>query len=90
MQSDTYTHAPKLRLCLYTQFLFCKLDPNLKQLGKVEDDVPMLFKRLNYPFQVGLKLTLVLIADTHLQAHAQVMMMQTHSHTWQPQIKSLE
>lgn len=35
------------------QFLFQKFDPALKAFGKVEDEVPLFFKRLNYPFQVG-------------------------------------
>ena len=35
------------------QFLFQKADPNLKLLGKVEEDVPVVFKRLGYPFQIS-------------------------------------
>jgi hypothetical protein len=34
------------------QFLFQRFDPALKAFGKVEDEVPLFFKRLNYPFQV--------------------------------------
>lgn len=36
------------------QFLFQKFDPALGKVafGKVEDEVPLFFKRLNYPFQV--------------------------------------
>lgn len=34
-------------------FLFRQVDPNLnaKNLGKIEEEVPQLFKRLKYPFQ---------------------------------------
>lgn len=35
------------------QFLFQKVDPNLKLPGKVEEDVPVVFKRLGYPFQIS-------------------------------------
>ncbi|XP_024379688.1 uncharacterized protein [Physcomitrium patens] len=35
------------------QFLFQKVDPNLKLSGKVEEDVPVVFKRLGYPFQIS-------------------------------------
>lgn len=35
------------------QFLFQKVDPNMKLSGKVEEDVPVVFKRLGYPFQIS-------------------------------------
>ena len=35
------------------QFLFQKADPTLKLFGKVEEDVPVVFKRLGYPFQIS-------------------------------------
>lgn len=35
------------------QFLFQKVDPNMKFLGKIEEDVPVVFKRLGYPFQIS-------------------------------------
>ncbi|KAG0561062.1 hypothetical protein KC19_9G034300 [Ceratodon purpureus] len=34
------------------QFLFQKVDPNMK-LGKAEEDVPVVFKRLGYPYQIS-------------------------------------
>jgi kinetochore protein NDC80 len=34
------------------QFLIQQFDPNIKTFGKIEDDVPLFFKRLSYPFQV--------------------------------------
>lgn len=35
------------------QFLFSQFDPVLaKNLGKIEDEVPLFFKRIGYPFQV--------------------------------------
>jgi kinetochore protein NDC80 len=35
------------------QFLFQKADPNMKLSGKMEEDVPVVFKRLGYPFQIS-------------------------------------
>lgn len=35
------------------QFLFTKVDPRLKFSGKIEDEVPVLFKRLRYPFNIS-------------------------------------
>lgn len=35
------------------QFLFQKHDPHIKLLGKLEEDVPVVFKRLGYPFQIS-------------------------------------
>lgn len=35
------------------QFLFHKVDPNMKFLGKIEEDVPVVFKRIGYPFQIS-------------------------------------
>ncbi len=37
---------------LIIQFLQQQFDPNLRTFGKIEDDVPLFFKRLNYPFQI--------------------------------------
>ncbi|GAB4815903.1 hypothetical protein N2152v2_002949 [Parachlorella kessleri] len=36
-------------------FLFRQVDPNLntKNMGKIEEEVPQLFKRLKYPFQIS-------------------------------------
>lgn len=50
--------SPKL-LCtnkefsFVVQFLFAKIDPQIKFAGKVEDEVPVLFKRLRYPFNIS-------------------------------------
>ena len=35
------------------QFLFGKVDPGIRFAGKVEDEVPALFKRLRYPFNIS-------------------------------------
>ena len=34
-------------------FMFKQLDPNYKLVGKVEDEVPVMFKRLNYPINIS-------------------------------------
>lgn len=46
------------------QFLMQKFDPNIKTFGKVEDEVPLLFKRLNYPFQIS-KSALFAVGSPH-------------------------
>lgn len=46
------------------QFLFQKFDPNLKALGKIEDEVPLFLKRLNYPFQIS-KSALFAVGSPH-------------------------
>eukprot|EP00897_Mesotaenium_endlicherianum_P005743 jgi/Mesen1/5197/ME000258S04289 len=46
------------------QFLFKKMDPNIKFAGKIEDDVPLLFKRLSYPFQIS-KSALYAVGSPH-------------------------
>jgi kinetochore protein NDC80 len=46
------------------QFLFQKFDPNLKAFGKVEDEVPLFFKRMNYPFQIS-KSALFAVGSPH-------------------------
>jgi kinetochore protein NDC80 len=46
------------------QFLFQKFDPTLKALGKIEDEVPLFFKRLNYPFQIS-KSALFAVGSPH-------------------------
>ena len=35
------------------QFLFRKTDPNIKFVAKIEEEVPMLFKRVGYPFAIS-------------------------------------
>mmetsp|Transcript_33184 Transcript_33184/g.73361 ORF Transcript_33184/g.73361 Transcript_33184/m.73361 type:complete len:629 (+) Transcript_33184:314-2200(+) len=49
---------------LIVQFLFQRFDPNMKTFGKIEDDVPMFFKRLNYPFQIS-KSALFAVGSPH-------------------------
>lgn len=34
-------------------FMFKQLDPNFRLVGKVEDEVPVMFKRLNYPTNIS-------------------------------------
>ena len=46
------------------QFLFAKFDPTMKVFGKVEDEVPLFFKRLNYPFQIS-KSALFAVGSPH-------------------------
>lgn len=50
--------SPKLlttnkEFAFVVQFLFSKVDPHIKFSGKVEDEVPVLFKRLRYPFNIS-------------------------------------
>lgn len=45
-------------------FLFRRVDPNIAFAGKIEDDVPALFKRLNYPFQIS-KSALYAVGSPH-------------------------
>lgn len=45
-------------------WLFQKFDPTLKTFGKVEDEVPLFFKRLNYPFQLS-KSALFAVGSPH-------------------------
>ncbi|KAG0561073.1 hypothetical protein KC19_9G034800 [Ceratodon purpureus] len=45
------------------QFLFQKVDPNMK-LGKAEEDVPVVFKRLGYPYQIS-KSALYAVGSPH-------------------------
>lgn len=45
-------------------FLFRRVDPNISFAGKIEDDVPALFKRLNYPFQIS-KSALYAVGSPH-------------------------
>lgn len=49
---------------LMIQFIIQKFDPNMKTFGKIEDDVPMFFKRLNYPFQIS-KSALFAVGSPH-------------------------
>lgn len=46
------------------QFLFQRFDPSMKVFGKVEDEVPLFFKRLNYPFQIS-KSALFAVGSPH-------------------------
>ncbi|KAK9828671.1 hypothetical protein WJX72_001447 [[Myrmecia] bisecta] len=46
------------------QFLFRQIDPNIKTFGKIEDDVPVIFKRLKYPFQIS-KSALFAVGSPH-------------------------
>jgi kinetochore protein NDC80 len=45
-------------------WLFQRFDPTLKTFGKVEDEVPLFFKRLNYPFQLS-KSALFAVGSPH-------------------------
>lgn len=50
--------SPKLittnkEFAFVVQFLFAKIDPHIKFTGKVEEEVPVLFKRLRYPFNIS-------------------------------------
>lgn len=49
---------------LIVQFLFQQFDPNMKTFGKIEDEVPQFFKRLNYPFQIS-KSALFAVGSPH-------------------------
>lgn len=75
LSSHGYEHAisPKLLtsptgrdFANIIQFLMRQLDPNLSQknFGKVEDEVPQLFKRLKYPLQIS-KTALVAVGSPH-------------------------
>ncbi|DBA77729.1 hypothetical protein WJX79_003286 [Trebouxia sp. C0005] len=46
------------------QFLLRQVDPNMKPLGKMEEDVPQLFKHLKYPFQIS-KSALFAVGSPH-------------------------
>ncbi|KAI8466535.1 MAG: hypothetical protein J3K34DRAFT_524465 [Monoraphidium minutum] len=46
------------------QFLFQRFDTSMKAFGKVEDEVPLFFKRLNYPFQIS-KSALFAVGSPH-------------------------
>jgi kinetochore protein NDC80 len=45
-------------------WLFQRFDPTLKAFGKVEDEVPLFFKRLSYPFQLS-KSALFAVGSPH-------------------------
>lgn len=49
---------------LIIQFLFQQFDSNMKTFGKIEDEVPQFFKRLNYPFQIS-KSALFAVGSPH-------------------------
>ena len=46
------------------QFLLRQVDQNMKPLGKMEEDVPQLFKHLKYPFQIS-KSALFAVGSPH-------------------------
>lgn len=46
------------------QFLFKRIDPSIKFLGKIEDEVPALFKQIGYPFQIS-KSALYAVGSPH-------------------------
>ena len=46
------------------QFLFRRVDPNIKFGPKLEDEVPVLFKRLRYPFPIS-KAALYAVGSPH-------------------------
>ncbi|GBF89300.1 hypothetical protein Rsub_02177 [Raphidocelis subcapitata] len=46
------------------QFLMQCFDPSVKVFGKMEDEVPLFFKRLNYPFQIS-KSALFAVGSPH-------------------------
>ena len=46
------------------QFLLRQVDPHIKAFGKIEDDVPTLFKQLRYPFQIS-KSALFAVGSPH-------------------------
>ena len=46
------------------QFLLRQVDPHMKPLGKMEEDVPQLFKHLKYPFQIS-KSALFAVGSPH-------------------------
>ena len=46
------------------QFLLRQVDPHIKAFGKIEDDVPTLFKQLKYPFQIS-KSALFAVGSPH-------------------------
>ena len=50
--------------CFALQFLLRQVDPHIKAFGKIEDDVPTLFKQLKYPFQIS-KSALFAVGSPH-------------------------
>jgi SMC interacting uncharacterized protein involved in chromosome segregation len=46
------------------QFLFRMVDPNIKFVSKTEEEVPMLFKRVGYPFAIS-KSALAAVGSPH-------------------------
>ena len=53
-----------VRMLLCLQFLLRQVDPHIKAFGKIEDDVPTLFKQLKYPFQIS-KSALFAVGSPH-------------------------
>jgi hypothetical protein len=73
LSSNSYPHAvsPKTLttptakdFANIVQFLFQRFDPTMKALGKIEDEVTLFFKRLNYPFQIS-KSALFAVGSPH-------------------------
>ena len=50
--------------CFASQFLLRQVDPHIKVFGKIEDEVPTLFKQLKYPFQIS-KSALFAVGSPH-------------------------
>lgn len=73
LSTHTYEHpvSPKTLtspmskdVCNIVHFLLRQVDPNMKGLGKMEDEVPQLFKHLKYPFQIS-KSALFAVGSPH-------------------------
>ncbi len=60
------THAAPAQPCQHLRRPAAQVDPNLaaKSMGKIEDDVPALFKRLRYPFGIS-KSALFAVGSPH-------------------------
>ena len=65
-QEESYCSAPLLGIAASNTGLAAQMDPNLaaKSMGKIEDDVPALFKRLRYPFGIS-KSALFAVGSPH-------------------------
>ena len=50
--------------CFALQFLLRQVNSHIKAFGKIEDDVPTLFKQLKYPFQIS-KSALFAVGSPH-------------------------
>lgn len=63
LRRSLYCHCT-VRRCFALQFLLRQVDPHIKAFGKIEDDVPTLFKQLKYPFQIS-KSALFAVGSPH-------------------------